>query len=55
MTVTAPVQHARAQMPLREHLRELRRRLVVSLLAIALGAVVGWVYYVQIFDHDLFD
>ncbi|MBK6763444.1 MAG: twin-arginine translocase subunit TatC [Micrococcales bacterium] len=48
--MTAPVQHARAQMPLREHLRELRRRLVISLLAIALGAVVGWVYYVQIFD-----
>jgi len=48
--VTAPVQHARAQMPLREHLRELRRRLVISLLAIAIGAVVGWIYYVQIFD-----
>ncbi len=48
--MTAPVQHARAQMPLREHLRELRRRLVISLLAIALGAVVGWIYYVQIFD-----
>ncbi|MFN8183706.1 MAG: twin-arginine translocase subunit TatC [Candidatus Nanopelagicales bacterium] len=48
--MTAPVQHARAQMPLREHLRELRRRLVISLLAIAIGAVVGWIYYVQIFD-----
>lgn len=48
--MTAPVQHARAQMPLREHLRELRRRLVISLLAIAIGGVVGWIYYVQIFD-----
>jgi sec-independent protein translocase protein TatC len=37
-------------MPLREHLRELRRRLVISLAAIAIGAVVGWVYYTQIFD-----
>ena len=37
-------------MPLREHLRELRRRLVISIAAIAVGAVVGWVYYTQIFD-----
>lgn len=37
-------------MPLREHLRELRRRLVISLAAIAIGAVVGWIYYTQIFD-----
>ncbi len=48
--MTATVQHARAQMPLAEHLRELRRRLVVSLIAIGLGSVVGWIYYVQIFD-----
>lgn len=48
--MSAPVQHARAQMPLREHLRELRRRLVISLLAIVVGAVVGWIYYVPIFD-----
>lgn len=48
--MSAPDQHARAQMPLRDHLRELRRRLVISMIAIALGAVVGWVYYVQIFD-----
>ncbi len=37
-------------MPLREHLRELRRRLVISLVAIAVGSAVGWVYYTQIFD-----
>lgn len=37
-------------MPLAEHLRELRRRLVVSLIAIAAGTVVGWIYYTQIFD-----
>lgn len=37
-------------MPLREHLRELRRRLVISLAAIAVGAVVGWIYYTPIFD-----
>ena len=48
--MSAPVEHARAQMPLRDHLRELRRRLVISLLAIAAGTVVGWIYYEPIFD-----
>ena len=48
--MAAPVQHARAQMPLREHLRELRRRLVISGVAILAGSIVGWIYYVQIFD-----
>lgn len=37
-------------MPLTEHLRELRSRLVKSGLAIAIGMVVGWVYYAQLFD-----
>jgi sec-independent protein translocase protein TatC len=37
-------------MPLREHLRELRRRLIVSLLALAAGAVVGWIWYVPVFE-----
>lgn len=48
--MAATVEHPRAQMPLREHLRELRRRLVISLLALTAGSIVGWVYYVQIFD-----
>lgn len=48
--MSAHVEHARAQMPLADHLRELRRRLVISLIAIAAGSVVGWIYYVQIFD-----
>ena len=37
-----------AQMPLVEHLRELRSRLLKSLGAIALGAVVGLIYYEEI-------
>ncbi len=37
-------------MPLREHLRELRRRLVICLIAIGIGTTVGWVYYTPIFD-----
>lgn len=36
-------------MPLTEHLRELRSRLVKSGLAIAIGMVVGWIYYPQLF------
>jgi sec-independent protein translocase protein TatC len=36
-------------MPLTEHLRELRNRLVKSGLAIIIGMVVGWIYYPQLF------
>lgn len=36
-------------MPLVEHLRELRSRLVKSGLAIIAGMVVGWIYYAPIF------
>ncbi|MHB1066183.1 MAG: twin-arginine translocase subunit TatC [Candidatus Nanopelagicales bacterium] len=38
-----------AAMPLTEHLRELRSRLVKSGLAIAAGMVVGWIYYDRLF------
>jgi sec-independent protein translocase protein TatC len=48
--MSAPVQHRRAQMPLADHLRELRRRIVISMVAIAAGSVVGWIYYTQIFE-----
>lgn len=36
-------------MPLIEHLRELRSRLVKSGIAIAAGMIVGWIYYAEIF------
>ena len=36
-------------MPLADHLRELRNRLGVSLLAISIGTVVGWVFYAELF------
>lgn len=36
-------------MPLMEHLRELRARILKSVIAITVGAVVGWVYYSEIF------
>ena len=38
-----------AAMPLTEHLRELRSRLVKSGIAIAIGMVIGWIYYPQLF------
>lgn len=38
-----------APMPLTEHLRELRSRLVKSGLAIVIGMVVGWIYYDALF------
>lgn len=37
-------------MSLPDHLRELRSRFLKSALAIILGAVIGWIYYQQIFD-----
>lgn len=39
-----------AAMPLTDHLRELRSRLVKSGIAIGLGMVVGWIYYPQLFE-----
>lgn len=36
-------------MPLVDHLRELRRRLFVSLVAIGIGTALGWVWYDEVF------
>ena len=36
-------------MPLVEHLRELRSRLVKATLAIVIGIVIGWMYYDAVF------
>lgn len=36
-------------MPLSDHLRELRSRLVKAGIAIVAGMVVGWIYYTEIF------
>lgn len=41
---------ASGAMPLMDHLRELRSRLFKALIAITAGAVVGWIYFDQIFD-----
>src|SRR6266516_6318373 len=34
-----------ARMPLMEHIRELRNRLLKALLGLALGMVVGWIFF----------
>jgi len=49
MATKAEAKDTHGAMPLTEHLRELRSRLVKSGLAIAAGMVVGWVYYAQLF------
>jgi sec-independent protein translocase protein TatC len=44
---------AAGRMTLWEHLRELRDRLIKTLIAISVGAVIGWVLYPQILDFLL--
>lgn len=36
-------------MPLVEHLRELRRRILISIAAVFVGALIAWVYYGPLF------
>ncbi|WP_238163592.1 twin-arginine translocase subunit TatC [Kribbella capetownensis] len=38
------------RMTLREHIIELRNRLLISVLAIVVGTIVGWVFYDQAFE-----
>jgi len=49
----AALRHKRktdGRMSLGDHLRELRRRLVVAAVAIAVGSILGWVEYDRLFD-----
>jgi sec-independent protein translocase protein TatC len=52
--MAAPLRRRRkdpeGRMPLREHLRELRNRLLKAGLAIVAGAVAGWFLYPPVFD-----
>jgi sec-independent protein translocase protein TatC len=45
-----PARDPYARMPLMEHLRELRNRLIKAVLAIILGMVVGWLIYARAFN-----
>lgn len=45
-----PAAAAAGQMSLVDHLTELRRRIVISIVAVAVSAVVAYIFYDQIFD-----
>jgi sec-independent protein translocase protein TatC len=38
------------RMPLMEHLRELRNRLIKAILALVLGGIVGWIFFDPVWD-----
>lgn len=46
---SSPATSRAAAMPLAEHLRELRSRLVKSGIALLIGMVIGWIYYPELF------
>ena len=48
-----PVPVDQAQMTLVEHLVELRTRLIKCAIAVAVGGIVAWIFYPQIFDFLL--
>ncbi len=54
MAVTTPRRQARdpeGRMPLRAHLRELRRRVIVVTIAILLGGIGGWFLFEPVMTH----
>jgi sec-independent protein translocase protein TatC len=53
VAITTPRRRSKdpeGRMPLREHLRELRRRLLRAALAVVAGAAIGWFLYEPLFD-----
>jgi len=42
-------------MSLREHLAELRRRVVISALAVVVGGIIGWFLYQPVMEHVIID
>jgi len=50
---TKKVPNAEANMSLTEHLTELRKRIIISIVAVAVGAVVAWFFYTPIFEFLL--
>ncbi len=51
--MTPQIEAADGRMSLIEHLTELRRRVVISVIAIAIAAIVAWIFYRQILDFLL--
>lgn len=39
------------RMSLGDHLRELRRRVLIAAVALVAGSVVGWIFYPQVYQH----
>ena len=50
MTTRASRRAPDARMPLREHLREFRNRLILASIGIVVGAVAGWFLYPHVYD-----
>ncbi len=48
--MSKPAKNATKQMPFVEHLAELRRRVIISLIAVSCTAVVCWIFYGWIVD-----
>lgn len=50
MTTENAARATNGQMTLVEHLTELRKRIIISVVAIAVGAVIAYIFYAPIFD-----
>lgn len=50
MPLTSRRRNPEGRMPLREHLRELRRRVGLAAAGVLVGAVVGWVLYTPVIE-----
>ena len=51
MAILRRKRNSDGRMSLGDHLRELRRRFLISAVAIAVGSVIGWVEYEWLFDQ----
>ncbi|MEU8246553.1 twin-arginine translocase subunit TatC [Nonomuraea sp. NPDC048916] len=47
---TAPATDAEGRMPLMEHLRELRNRLLIAMLAVGVGIIIGWILFDPVWE-----
>jgi sec-independent protein translocase protein TatC len=50
MNTTSREATSEGRMPLMDHLRELRNRLIKAMLGLVLGAILGWVFFDPIWD-----
>lgn len=50
MSTATQAANAQGHMSLMEHLTELRRRIIISVVAVAIGAIVAYIFYFDILD-----